>query len=39
MQTGAALDATETETYRQFDEVRQRDGLGAAIRWRESQFE
>ena len=39
VQTGAILDATETETYRQFNAVRERDGLGAAIRWRESQFE
>jgi enoyl-CoA hydratase/carnithine racemase len=39
VEVGAALDATETETSRQFDEVRARDGLKAAIRWRESQFD
>ena len=39
VETGAILDATETETYRKFSEVRKRDGLAAAIRWRESQFE
>lgn len=39
VETGAILDATETETYRNFQRIRQRDGLGAAIRWRESQFE
>ena len=39
IETGAILDATPTEMYRQFSEIRQRDGLGAAIRWRESQFE
>lgn len=39
VEVGATLDATETETSRQFDEVRARDGLKAAIRWRESQFD
>jgi len=39
VESGAILDGTETETSRKFDEVRERDGLGAAIRWRESQFE
>jgi enoyl-CoA hydratase len=39
VESGAILDSTETETYRKFGEVRERDGLGAAIRWRESQFE
>jgi enoyl-CoA hydratase len=39
VETGAILDATETETYVKFREVRERDGLGAAIRWREDQFE
>jgi len=39
VETGAILDATETETYKKFREVRERDGLGAAIRWREGQFE
>jgi enoyl-CoA hydratase len=39
VETGAILDATETETYKKFREVRERDGLGAAIRWREDQFE
>jgi enoyl-CoA hydratase/carnithine racemase len=39
VECGAILDATETETSRKFNEVRERDGLGAAIRWRESQFE
>ena len=39
VEVGAVLDATETETNRQFNEIRERDGLRAAIRWRESQFE
>ena len=39
VESGAILDSTETETSRKFDEVREREGLGAAIRWRESQFE
>ena len=39
VESGAILDSTETETYRKFREVRERDGLSAAIRWRESQFE
>ncbi len=39
VETGAILDGTETEIHRKFDEVRAREGLGAAIRWRESQFE
>jgi enoyl-CoA hydratase len=39
VESGAILDSTETETSRKFDEVRERDGLGAAIRWRESQFD
>jgi enoyl-CoA hydratase/carnithine racemase len=39
VEAGAALDATATETNRRFDEIRAREGLPAAIRWRESQFE
>ena len=39
IETGAILDATPTEMYKRFSEIRQRDGLGAAIRWREAQFE
>jgi enoyl-CoA hydratase/carnithine racemase len=39
VEVGAILDATETESYRKFGEVREREGLSAAIRWRESQFE
>jgi len=39
VESGSILDGTETETSRKFDEVRARDGLGAAIRWRESQFD
>lgn len=39
VEVGATLDATETEIYRAFAEIRARDGLPAAIRWRESQFE
>lgn len=39
LELGAMLDATPTETYRKFKEVTERDGLTAAIRWRESQFE
>ncbi len=36
---GAALDATPTEVYRTFKEITANEGLGAALRWRESQFE
>ena len=39
LELGAMLDATPTESYRMFKEVTERDGLKAAIRWRESQFE
>ena len=39
VETGAMLDAIVTDTYRKFQEVREREGLGAAIRWRESQFD
>jgi len=39
LELGAMLDATPTEVYRKFKEVTERDGLTAAIRWRESQFE
>ncbi len=39
IEQGAMLDATETEEYRRFTEIRRTDGLRAAIRWRESQFE
>lgn len=39
VETGALLDASDTEAYRQFREIREREGLSAAIRWRESQFE
>jgi enoyl-CoA hydratase/carnithine racemase len=38
VETGAALDASETETYRTFREITAKEGLGAALRWRESQF-
>ena len=36
---GAMLDASETDTYKAFARVRAAEGLKAAIRWRESQFE
>ena len=39
VEVGAILDATPTETFRKFEEVRKAEGLVAAIRWRESQFE
>ena len=39
VETGAILDSTETETYKQFNAIRDKDGLPAAIRWRETQFE
>ena len=38
-ETGAMLDAIVTDVYRKFQEVRKRDGLAPAIRWRESQFD
>jgi len=39
VEVGGILDATETEQYKQFEAVRAKEGLGAAIRWRETQFE
>ncbi len=36
---GAMLDATPTEVYTTFKEITAKEGLGAALRWRESQFE
>lgn len=39
VEVGAILDSTRTEAYDTFQEVREREGLSAAIRWRESQFE
>jgi enoyl-CoA hydratase/carnithine racemase len=38
VETGAILDAEETETYKTFKAITAKDGLTAAIRWRESQF-
>lgn len=39
VEIGTILDATATDVAKQFEEVRVKDGLGAALRWRESQFE
>ena len=39
VEVGGALDAVQTEQYRQFEAVKREKGLSAAIRWRESQFE
>ena len=39
VEVGGILDATETEQYKQFEAVKAKDGLTAAIRWRETQFE
>lgn len=39
IEQGAMLDATETVAQTKFNEVRDAEGLSAAIRWRESQFE
>lgn len=39
IEQGAMLDATETATLKTFMEIRGREGLTAAIRWREKQFE
>lgn len=39
IEQGAMLDAAVTEAYTTFAEIRQREGLKAAIRWREKQFE
>ncbi len=36
---GAMLDATPTEVYETFKAITKKEGLGAALRWRESQFE
>ena len=38
IENGAIAEATETENYVQFMEVAQREGLTAAIRWREAKF-
>jgi len=35
----AALYATDTEVHQRFIEIRDAEGLGAALRWREAQFE
>ncbi len=35
---GAIVEATETRSYRNFIKIAQKQGLTAAIRWRESQF-
>lgn len=39
VEMGAILDSTPTEVYRRFKEITESEGLSAAIRWRESQFE
>jgi len=39
IEQGAMLDATVTEAQKTFNEIREIEGLSAAIRWRESQFE
>ncbi|MEQ9490201.1 MAG: enoyl-CoA hydratase-related protein [Alphaproteobacteria bacterium] len=36
---GAMLDASETQALKEFSRIREAEGLTAAIRWRESQFE
>ncbi len=38
LENGALVEATETENYLNFMEVAQREGLSAAIKWREAQF-
>lgn len=38
IEQGAMLDSTDTEVLVKFSEIRKSEGLGAAIRWRESQF-
>ncbi len=39
IENGALVEASETESYRRFIEVAQREGLRSAIRWRDSQFQ
>ncbi len=39
IEQGAMLDATMTETRKTFAKIREAEGLSAAIRWRERQFE
>jgi enoyl-CoA hydratase len=39
VEIGTLLDATVTDVYTQFEAIRLKEGLGAALRWRESQFE
>ena len=39
VENGAIVESMETQSYRRFIEVAQRDGLRAAIRWREQQFQ
>ena len=39
VEMGAILDSTPTAVYRKFKEISEAEGLTAAIRWRESQFE
>jgi len=38
LEQGAMLDSSVTEALKTFSEIRARDGLSAAIRWREAQF-
>jgi enoyl-CoA hydratase len=39
VEQGAMLDATPTDALAKFSEIRAKEGLSAAIRWRESQFD
>lgn len=39
VENGALVEASETESYKRFIEVAQREGLRAAIRWRDRQFQ
>ena len=38
IETGTIMEALETESYRKFVKIQKREGLTAAIRWREKQF-
>ena len=39
VEAGAIMEASQTSSYKKFIEIQKQEGLTAAIRWREKQFE
>jgi enoyl-CoA hydratase/carnithine racemase len=39
LETGSILNTTPSETYKQFKEIAKKEGVAAAVRWREAQFD